>query len=111
MPEILKNIGLQLVQLIEYSAHYLGGEEFNLDDSVSDFKANVNSGWFDEELEQLAIIWNPLFAMSPSQRVMAKSLWIFTQRFIKNQQAAGLKSAHPQLQKVDPQLRKNTSDL
>ena len=112
VPEILKNIGLQLVQVIEYAAHYLGGEEFNLDGSVGDFKANIQSGWFDEELEQLAIIWNPLFAMSPSQRLMAKSLWIFTQKFIKNQQAvtlSGLKSNNGL--KIDPQLRKNTADL
>lgn len=83
-PIIIKNIGMQLGVLFEVVGANLGFDAVN--GCAADLQLNIQSGFFDEECEQMAIEWATLFARPPHERALGKAAYIFMNRIWKNMQ-------------------------
>lgn len=83
-PEVVKMFATKICELIEYAAAVSGNRFVDLHDFSKDVKQNMETDFFDPEVEQIVIEYSHLFAVSPVKRMIYKIGNIAVQRLEKN---------------------------
>lgn len=91
LPTIMKDLLCKLFESVEKLSVWANLPYANLARVAETVKLNADSGYFDEEIKQLAIAWQPWLARGPEQRLLVKLGIIVGQVASEN---AGLRIQH-----------------